>query len=63
MTLKAAEAEAAKSTKSDIVAHPEKTKRKYKKRLKENQGSQNSGVSLLKPASQQQNGTSSYKLL
>ena len=58
VTLKAAEAEAAKSSKADTVGHPEKPKRKYKKRLKENQGSQNSGVSLLKPVSQPPNGTS-----
>ena len=56
VTLKAAEVEAAKSSKSDTTGNPEKVKRKYKKRLKENSNSQSGGVSLLKPLGQQQAG-------
>ena len=58
VTLKAAEEEAAKMSKIDQpTVNPEKLKRKYKKRQKENQSSQGSGVSLLKPLSQHPTGT------
>lgn len=58
VTLKAAEAEAAKSTKMDqAMGNPEKVKRKYKKRIKENQSAQSSGMSLLKPLGQLSTGT------
>ena len=56
VTLKAAEVEAAKSSKSDTTGNSEKVKRKYKKRLKDNSNSQSGGVSLLKPLGQQQTG-------
>ena len=57
VTLKAAEEEAAKVSKIDQpTVNPEKLKRKYKKRQKENQNAQGSGVSLLKPLNQLPSG-------
>ena len=47
---------AAKSSKTDTVCNQEKTKRKYRKRLKEHQPHQSSNVSLLKPLNQAQHG-------
>jgi hypothetical protein len=45
-----------KSTKSDGSGNPERVKRKYKKRQKEQHVVQNNSVSLLKPAGQSQPG-------
>ena len=39
----------AKPSKADSTGNPEKAKRKYRKRVKEQQVSQNNTVSLLKP--------------
>ena len=63
VTLKAAEVEAAKSSKSDTSGNPEKIKRKYKKRLKDNSNSQSGGVSLLKPLGQQQTGNEWHDMI
>ena len=47
-----------KSSKSDGSGNPERVKRKYKKRQKEQHVVQNNSVSLLKSASQSQSGKS-----